>query len=378
MWNSTGLGTLGRIAIYNKDLNPYELAIADSHVTVIRPLKNYLTNNFLYLYFSNPSIQTIIEKVANGTTKQKELATATIKSFLVPLPPQREQYRIVQKIEELLPYIEEYGDKESSLRELNNSFPESLRKSILQWAVQGKLVPQDPSDEPASVLLEKIHEEKSRLAKEGKIKKAKQESEIYRKGDSFFEKTGKAEKCIDDEIPFDIPNSWIWCNLNMITTQIHYGYTSPSSSTGNAKFLRISDIKNNSVDWPSVPYCTIQDSDIPKYQLKNRDILIARTGGTIGKTYIISRLDKVAVFASYLIRVVPCYDVNEKYLKIFMESPFYWQQLKKYSQGTGQPNVNGKSLSKLILPFPPLAEQQRIVQKIEGLLTYIEEYGEKE
>ena len=189
---------------------------------------------------------------------------------------------------------------------------------------------------------------------------------------------GKEVRCIADEIPFEIPDSWEWCNLQMVTTNIHYGYTASAATSGNSKLLRITDIQNNAVNWSDVPFCTVTPSELHGYQLHNRDIMIARTGGTIGKTYIVRNLNETAVFASYLIRAIPVTQINEEYLKIFMESPFYWTQLKDFSSGTGQPNVNGQSLKKLLLPLPSLAEQKRIVAKIEELLPHIEEYGKAE
>ena len=236
---------------------------------------------------------------------------------------------------------------------------QQLNNSILQEAIQGRLVPQDPNDEPASVLLDRIRKEKQQLVKEGKLKKKDLE-----------------EKPIsEDEIPFEIPESWEWVRLITLSKIIHYGYTASAAPKGNSKLLRITDIQDDKVNWPTVPFCTIKKSDLEKYELHNRDILIARTGGTIGKTYIVRELNDVAVFASYLIRAIPLDNIYEEYLKHFMGSPCYWTQLTGAASGTGQPNVNGQSLSNLIVPLPPLAEQKRIVAKIEELMPKVEEYG---
>lgn len=236
---------------------------------------------------------------------------------------------------------------------------QQLKNSILQEAIEGRLVPQDPNDEPASVLLDKIRKEKARLVKEGKLKK-KDLEEI---------------PISENEIPFKIPESWEWCRLITLSKIIHYGYTASAASVGNAKLLRITDIQDDKVNWSTVPYCTIKEKDLESYQLHNRDILIARTGGTVGKTFIVRELNDISVFASYLIRAIPLEIVNEEYIKNFMGSPFYWAQLTDATSGTGQPNVNGQSLSKLIIPLPPLAEQKRIVAKIEELMPKVEEYG---
>jgi len=236
---------------------------------------------------------------------------------------------------------------------------QQLRNSILQEAIEGRLVPQDPNDEPASVLLDKIHKEKAKLVKEGKLKK-KDLEEI---------------PISEDEKPFEIPESWAWCRLINLCKIIHYGHTASAAPTGNSKLLRITDIQDDKVNWSSVPFCSIKEKDLETYQLHNRDILIARTGGTIGKTYIVRELNDIAVFASYLIRAIPLDNIFEEYIKLFMGSPYYWSQLTDAATGTGQPNVNGQSLSKLIVPLPPLAEQKRIVAKIEELLPKVEEYG---
>ena len=160
-----------------------------------------------------------------------------------------------------------------------------LKNSILQWAIQGKLVPQDPNDEPASVLLERIRAEKARLVKEGKIKKDKNESIIFRGDDnSHYEKfiaTGEV-KCIDDEIPFEIPEGWAWERWGNISLSIQYGYNAPAIERGDIKMVRISDIHDNVVQWTTVPFCKIAPHEIDTYLLKENDILFARTGGTVG------------------------------------------------------------------------------------------------
>ena len=317
--------------------------------------------DFLFLMLSSAFAYQQFCGVVSGAVV-KNLNSDKVAEALFPLPPLAEQKRIVAKIEELLPHIEEYGKAESKVSKLNAEFPEQLKKSILQWAIQGKLVPQNLNDEPASVLLERIRAEKAKLIKEGKIKKDKNESIIFRRDNSHYTLQGKNEVCIDDKIPFDLPDGWAWCNLQMVTTNIHYGYTASAAPTGNSKLLRITDIQNNAVNWEDVPFCTVTPNELEGYQLHNRDIMIARTGGTIGKTYIVRNLNETAVFASYLIRAIPVSHINEEYLKIFMESPFYWKQLKDFSSGTGQPNVNGNSLKNLLLPLPPLEEQERIVQ----------------
>ena len=148
------------------------------------------------------------------------LSSNVIHVLLFPLPPLLEQYRIVAALDAVLPYIKSYEKAEMALNNLNTSFPDFLRKSILQQAVQGKLIPQDPADEPAEVLLERIRAEKQRLVREGKIKKTKHESIIFRRDNSHYELVDGVERCIDEELPFDIPESWVWTRASFLGTMI--------------------------------------------------------------------------------------------------------------------------------------------------------------
>ena len=166
--------------------------------------------------------------------------------------------------------MDKYAQVEKRLDDLNTQFPNLLKKSILQEAVQGKLVPQDPADEPASVLLDRIRAEKERLIKEGKIKRDKHESVIFRRDNSHYEKLDGIERCIDDEIPFDIPESWAWERWGNIAISIQYGYNAPAKDCGRIKMVRISDIQDNSVLWETVPYCDIKESEINTCPLPKR------------------------------------------------------------------------------------------------------------
>ena len=252
-----------------------------------------------------------------------------------------------------------------------------LKNSILQWAIQGKLVPQDPTDEPASVLLEKIRQEKERLIKEKKIKRDKNASIIYRGEDnSYYEKilaTGEV-KCIDEEIPFDVPNGWEWERWGNISQSIQYGYNAPALEHGAIKMVRISDIQENCVLWDNVPYCQIEENDIDTYLLKVNDILFARTGGTVGKSFLVEEVPERAIYAGYLIRTRYSSLLNSRYMKLFMESQLYWEQLKNGTIATAQPNCNGKTLAKMLLPIPPTKEQDRIVGKLTQLSSFLNNY----
>ena len=257
---------------------------------------------------------------------------------------------------------------------------QKLRNSILQMAVQGKLVPQDSNDEPASVLLERIRKEKEQLIKEGKIKKNKKESCIFRGADNLhYEQIGKEVRCIEDELPFEIPDNWEWKSWGDISFKIQYGFNAPAKQSGTIKMVRISDIQNNAVNWDTVPYCAIDDSLINDYLLNDNDILFARTGGTVGKSFLVNNINEKAIYAGYLIRTVFDHkNLNPKYLKYFMESELYWNQLKNGTIATAQPNCNGQTLSKMKLPIPPLEEQNRIILKLQKLEPLIQKYQKVE
>ena len=234
---------------------------------------------------------------------------------------------------------------------------QELKSSILQRAIEGKLVPQRKEEGTAKELLAEIRAEKARLVKEKKIKKSKPLPEIT-----------------DEEKPFDIPDSWEWVRWGDISQSIQYGYNAPAKKSGRIKMIRISDIHDNQVDWSSVPYCDINENEIGQYLLKENDILFARTGGTVGKSFLVKEVPEEAIFAGYLIRTRYSENLSPLYLKYFMESRIYWEQLHNGTIKTAQPNCNGKTLSKMMLPLPPMAEQHRIVAKIEELLPDLDAY----
>ena len=237
-----------------------------------------------------------------------------------------------------------------------------LRQKILDLAIRGKLVPQDPNDEPASVLLERIKAEKERLIKEGKIKRSK-----------------KSAKTSDtphyENVPFEIPSLWEWTTINDISKSILYGVSESAKTNGKYRLLRITDIQNNSVQWDSVPYTDFDENKAKSYLLSDGDILFARTGATVGKSYLVQGLTEGAIYASYLIRVQTYDAVLPQYLKFYFESGYYWEQIEQESVGVGQPNVNGTILGNLHVPIPPLHEQFRIVSELSkwmGIIDIIE------
>ena len=194
---------------------------------------------------------------------------------------------------------------------------------------------------------------------------------------SYYEKmlaTGEV-KCIDEEIPFDVPQGWEWERWGNIAQTIQYGYNAPALEHGVIKMVRISDIQENCVLWDNVPYCLIDESDIDTYLLKVNDILFARTGGTVGKSFLVEEVPEKAIYAGYLIRTRYSSLLNPRYMKSFMESQLYWEQLKNGTIATAQPNCNGKTLAKMLLPIPPTKEQDRIVEKLTQLSSFLTNYG---
>ena len=374
MWNSTGLGTLGRMAIYKTAGNPYELAVADSHVTVIRSLKQFVLPEYLYYYFANPTVQSVIEDQADGTTKQKELATATIKAYLTPIPPLKEQRRILAKLSEVLPVVNSYGAVYDETAAMQDAFPERLKKSILQEAVQGKLVPQDPSDEPAEALLERIRAEKQRLIKEDKIKKDKHESVIFRRDNSHYEKLDGVERCIDDELPFEIPGNWRWCRLGTIAAvlggkRIPAGRKLTEYNTGHV-YIRVSDMTDGGVSTNRLMYVP-EDiyPSISRYIINKADVFIT-VAGTIGRVGKIPDELDGANLTENADRLVLA-GVNQDWLIKVLQSGMIQEQIAEATTKVGQPKLAIARIERFLIPLPPLAEQHHIVQRIEELLPLV-------
>ncbi len=369
LWNSTGLGTLGRVAIFKIGLNPYELAVADSHVTVIRPLKDFVLPEYLYYYFASPCVQNVIEDKADGSTKQKELATATIKAYLVPLPPLEEQRRILRKIAEVLPALSEYDAVEQRNSRLNAEFPDRLKKSILQEAVQGKLVPQDSEDEPASILLERIRAEKEALIKTGKIKRDKHESIIFRRDNSHYEKRGSIEVCIDDEIPFDIPDNWQWCRLSsfgVFSSGKTPSMSNPAFWGGTIPWVSSKDMKR-SVIFDSEMHITELAAKTMQMYPAGTLLLVARSG-------ILRRLLPLCVLGvdstiNQDIKAFTLYDLSMSewlYYAIKAFEPYILKELVK--SVTTVESLKFDEFTSMLIPVPPAEEQIRIIAAIKDAI----------
>ena len=295
-----------------------------------------------------------------------------LKECFIPLPPLQEQVRIVSKIKAILPLVEKYGCEESKRVSLDSAFPNLLKKSILQEAIQGKLVPQDPCDEPASVLLERIRAEKQKLIAEGKIKCDKHESVIFRRDNSHYEKLDGVEHCIDDEIPFEIPDSWAWTSVGEVCTNIQYGSSQKSSPTGKIAVLRMGNLQNGRIVLGKLVY-TSDSKEIEKYPLEYNDLLFNRTNSKelVGKVAIY-KSEIPAIYAGYLVRLHPIL-IDSDYLNYVMQSQYYWIYCQNVrSDAIGQSNINAEKLKRFVFPLPPLQEQKRIVNQISCAMSKIE------
>ena len=253
-----------------------------------------------------------------------------------------------------------------------------LKNSILQWAIQGKLVPQDPNDEPASVLLDKIRQEKERLIKEKKIKRDKNASIIYRGEDnSYYEKilaTGEV-KCIDEEIPFEIPVGWEWCRLRDVIYPPKYGTSSKSLSYGDVPVLRMGNIQDGKVVYDKLVFSNNVE-DNRKYILQDGDLLFNRTNSAelVGKTAIFKG-NRHVIYAGYLILLRPI-KTNSEYLNYIFSSPYVRSYCKEVKTiGVQQCNINAEKISQLLVPIAPFEEQMRIVDKIKEVLPSVDKYS---
>src|SRR5690606_93532 len=167
-----------------------------------------------------------------------------------------------------------------------------------------------------------------------------------------------------------MPENWLSLSIDEISDDVTYGYTASSTSKNTGcKLLRITDIQDDSVNWSEVPFCEISENDLKKYTLENGDLVFARTGATVGKSYLIRNLKEVSVYASYLIRIRFDSILNPSYFSYFFKSIDYWNQISSSSAGIGQPNVNGTKLKQLNVPIAPLAEQQEIVRQLDIMLV---------
>ena len=332
-------------------------------------------NKFLFYYLMSPDF----DAYANSTDNAKGVAYPAINDTklyraLIPVPPEEEQKRIIKRLKKVLPYVDTYSITYSETESLNNAFPDRIKKSILQYAVQGKLVPQNPSDEPASILLERIRAEKQRLIAEGKIKKDKHESVIFRRDNSHYEKLDGIERCIDDEIPFDIPNNWVWTRLRSIASvlggkRIPAGRHLTTENTGYV-YIRVSDMKNGWVSTENLQYVP-EDifPSISKYIINAEDIFIT-VAGTIGRVGKIPPEIDGANLTENADRLVFSI-LDQDWLILELQSSLVQAQIIEATTKVGQPKLAIARIENLLIALPPLTEQRRIVEKQRELFNKI-------
>ena len=332
-----------------------------------------LCNKFLLYYMMSPDF----DAYANNTDNAKGVAYPAINDdrlykALIPIPPLGEQFRIVSAIESVDASIRDYGVKEEALRALNGSFPESLKKSILQEAVQGKLVPQDPSDEPAEALLERIRVEKQRLIKEGKIKKDKHESVIFRRDNSHYEKRGSEEVCIDDEIPFEIPENWAWCRASSLGTMNRgRGIKRTETVAQGCPCIRYGEIYTTyETSFDSAVSFVPDTLDKDCLHFSSGDVVFTLTGENkvdIAKT--VAFLGDGQIAAGGDLAFWTHHGMNPLYLVYYMASPYCIELKRRTATGDIIVHISTSKVGDFLVPVPPIKEQNRIVSAIEQLFA---------
>ena len=346
---------------------PGGVAAATTELNVIRTYADTLDEWYI-LYFLK-SEYFIKEARYKGTAGQQRVLSDYVQSKLVPLPPLNEQKRIVQKMQEALPIVRTYGKSQEALDKLNAEIYDKLKKSVLQEAIQGKLVPQCPNDEPASVLLERIRTEKTKLFKECKLKKKDLVDSVIFKGDDnkYYEKVDAEVSCIEDDIPFEIPSSWCWVRHNELF-DISGGSQPPKSSfvefpkKGYIRLYQIRDYGPN----PQPVYIPI--SSASKISKKG-DILLARYGASLGKVFYAED----GAYNVDIAKVIPQYDgelIYKPYIYLYYCSSIYQKEIKDRSR-CAQAGFNKEDLNSLLFPLPPYEEQVRIVERYEFVIASI-------
>ena len=320
-----------------------------------------MDEKFFYYLFSTVDFQKYYKGTALPTVDMD-----AVQEIVWALPPLAEQKRIVTAIELTLPLIDKYEETHSQLSRLQHSFPEALKKSILQEAVQGKLVPQDPSDEPAEALLERIRAEKQRLIKEDKIKKDKHESVIFRRDNSHYEKRGSEVVCIDDEIPFDIPELWSWCRLNELCTKIGAGSTPTGGKTiyvpEGIKFIRSQNVYNDGLKLNDISYITEEINAKKKGSIvRSKDILLNITGGSIGRCAVVPDDFDIANVNQHVMIIRLVEPKMRHWIHTILISEYIQNLIMDVQVGVSREGLSATKLMNFLIPVPPISEQNRIL-----------------
>ena len=362
-------GTLGRTAIVKEENLPLN---ANQAVAIIRLVDSHSVDLRYLVYALNaPAIQDKLT-AQKKITAIPNLTLEIISDCLVPIPPLNEQRRIVKHFALFVPQIAEYEGKQTELNALNTGFPEALKKSILQEAVQGKLVPQDPSDEPAEALLERIRAEKQRLIKEGKIKKDKHESVIFRRDNSHYEKRGSEEVCIDEEIPFEIPENWAWCRASSLGTMIRgRGIKRTETVAQGCPCIRYGEIYTTyETSFDSAVSFVPETLDKDCLHFSYGDVVFTLTGENkvdIAKT--VAFLGEGQIAAGGDLAFWTHHGMNPLYLVYYMASPYCIELKRRTATGDIIVHISTSKVGDFLVPIPPIKEQNRIVSAIEQLFA---------
>ena len=362
-------GTVGKTCLLN---NVEEKMYLNQRVAGIRRTSEELSVQYLYACIICPYIKEII--VSSKTSTNDNISMETINGFLIPIPPVNEQSRIIEKINEISPYIKRYGDKRDDLDFLNNSFPDFLRKSILQQAVMGKLVPQDENDEPAIVLLDRIRAEKQALIKAGKLKKDKHESIIYRRDNSHYEKRDGQEVCIDDEIPFEIPNTWEWARASSIGSMVRgKGIKRTETVPKGVPCVRYGEIYTSyNVSFSDTISFIDESLDVNCLHFSTGDIIFTLTGeNKVDIAKGVAYLGNEKVAAGGDLAYWTAHGMNPLYLVYYMASPYCIERKRRTATGDIIVHISTDKVGSFLVPVPPLKEQERIVKAINRAFSKI-------
>ena len=355
----------GNIAVINE-----EKVCLGQRTVLLRPITHCILPQYLAYYILAPSSQQNLIEKSSGTTVA-HVNLSDFRPYMIAVPPIEEQNRIVNKVMDLLPLIEKYSSFDVELARINDEIKNRLKKSVLQEAIQGRLMPQIEVEGTAQELLEQIKTEKQKLVKEGKLKKsALNDSVIFRGDDNkYWENIGKSVACIDDDIPFEIPPTWIWCRLGDCVKIIggHAFKSYELKSPVGYRVIRISDISENGlVNNNIVKYNG--NEDLGQYLIKENDILIAMTGGTVGKSLLLNNALSEPFLLNQRVAIIRNFWINVEYLNAFLHSPYIKQIIDKKKNSTND-NISMADLNGFLLPLPPLKEQQRIVERYKNVTS---------
>lgn len=372
----SSLDHIGKIALIDKD---YSDTVVGGFVLMLIPHFNddAVSEYLLYAFAAKHHRDNCRNITHKSGQAFYNLSREQMMNLPVPIPPREEMGRIIAMLKRVLPKVADYAIVDTALQNLNGSFPEALKKSILQEAVQGKLVPQDPADEPAEVLLERIRSEKQHLINEGKIKKDKHESVIFRRDNSHYEKRGSEETCIDEEIPFDIPDSWAWCRLSTILEKLTDGtHSTPKYTDCGIPFISVKDVSSGVLSFDSVKYISeIEHRELYKRcDPKRGDILLTKVG-TTGIPVIVDTDKEFSLFVSVAQLRFSHSLLDSNYLLLLIKSPLVQKQCAEHTRGVGNKNWVMRDIANTLIVLPPLAEQKRIVSFFTTMLPLIRAIG---